>query len=81
MWDISENALSGQPGIFTHTSVRSDKTDCHPQPELVRMLIELDKEEEQPNIASSAHSGDFNQGGGSSPQSGSESEGGQQPST
>ena len=41
MWDISEKALSGEPGIYTHTSVRSDKTDCHPQPELVRMLIEL----------------------------------------
>jgi hypothetical protein len=43
MWDISEQALRGEPGIYTHTSVRSDKTDCHPQPELVKMLMELDK--------------------------------------
>lgn len=42
IWDISEDALSGKPGIYTHTSVRSDKTDCHPQPELVRMLMDLD---------------------------------------
>ncbi|MFT5914800.1 MAG: hypothetical protein ACJAWV_000790 [Flammeovirgaceae bacterium] len=47
MWDISENALSGKPGIFTHTSVRSDKTDCHPQPELVKMLMELNEKEEE----------------------------------
>ncbi len=45
MWDISEDALSGKPGIYTHTSVRSDKTDCHPQPELVRMLMELGEED------------------------------------
>jgi len=55
MWDISENALSGQPGIFTHTSVRSDKTDCHPQPELVKMLMELKGETTPPPpLASSA---------------------------
>ena len=52
MWDISEDALKGDPGIFTHTSVRSDKTDCHPQPELVEMLRNLSKveEEEPPTI-------------------------------
>ena len=53
MWDISENALGGNPGIFTHTSVRSDKTDCHPQPELVNMLMNLEREEEQPPIVTS----------------------------
>ncbi len=47
MWDISETALQGTPGIFTHTSVRSDKTDCHPQPELVKMLMELSKQEDE----------------------------------
>jgi len=41
LWDISVNALSGKAGIFNHTSVRSDKSDCHPQPELVQMLKEL----------------------------------------
>ena len=50
MWDISENALSGCPGIFTHTSVRSDKTDCHPQPELVKMLMELKEEPAPPPV-------------------------------
>jgi hypothetical protein len=57
MWDISENCLSGKPGIFTHTSVRSDKTDCHPQPELVKMLMELsqpDPEEPAPVVASAS---------------------------
>ncbi len=44
MWDISENALMGAPGIFTHVSVRTDKTDCHPQPELLHMLQELENE-------------------------------------
>lgn len=50
MWDISEDALSGKPGIYTHTSVRSDKSDCHPQPELVRMLMDLDTPEPLPEI-------------------------------
>jgi N-acetylmuramoyl-L-alanine amidase len=59
MWDISENCLSGKPGIFTHTSVRSDKTDCHPQPELVRMLMELSipEVEEAPPVVTSASVG------------------------
>lgn len=38
MWDISTDALKGIPGIYTHTSVREDKSDCHPQPELINML-------------------------------------------
>lgn len=59
MWDISENALSGQPGIFTHTSVRSDKTDCHPQPELVQMLMNLKADEELPPVVSSVSSDDL----------------------
>jgi len=54
MWDISENALSGKPGIFTHTSVRSDKTDCHPQPELVQMLRNLKADEEPPPVVTIA---------------------------
>ncbi|MCS7004788.1 MAG: N-acetylmuramoyl-L-alanine amidase [Cytophagales bacterium] len=50
MWDISVRALEGEPGIWTHTSVRSDKSDCHPQPELVRMLMNLEKETVAPRI-------------------------------
>ncbi len=55
MWDISSKALSGTPGIFTHTSVRSDLTDCHPQPEFVRMLMELEQEEYNPSVLSTAY--------------------------
>jgi N-acetylmuramoyl-L-alanine amidase len=43
MWDITEHALKGDPGIFTHASVRTDVTDCHPQPSLIKMLMELGK--------------------------------------
>jgi len=41
MWDISKLALSGWSGVFTHTSYRSDKSDAHPQPELIEMLKRL----------------------------------------
>lgn len=42
MWDVSREALAGYPGIWTHVSYRSDKNDCHPQPELIEMLKSLD---------------------------------------
>lgn len=35
---LSKNALAGVPGIYTHNSVRTDKSDIHPQKELVDML-------------------------------------------
>lgn len=38
MWDVSANAIQGNKGIFTHVSYRNDKSDCHPQPELISML-------------------------------------------
>jgi N-acetyl-anhydromuramyl-L-alanine amidase AmpD len=41
MWDVSEGAISGQQGIWTHASYRTDKSDCHPQPELIQMLQSL----------------------------------------
>lgn len=41
MWDIKESALMGMPGIWTHVSFRKDKSDCHPQPELIEMLKSL----------------------------------------
>lgn len=41
MWDVSLNALSGKPGIWSHTSYRPDKSDCHPQPELIQVLKAL----------------------------------------
>lgn len=37
-WTPDKNALSGKPGIWTHVSYRYDKSDCHPQPELISML-------------------------------------------
>lgn len=41
MWEVSQEALMGVPGVWTHVSYREDKTDCHPQPELIKMLQEL----------------------------------------
>lgn len=38
MWDVSKRALSGEAGIWSHTSYRPDKSDCHPQPTLIEML-------------------------------------------
>lgn len=41
MWDISSNALKGDSGIWTHVSYRKNKSDCHPQPELIKMFKSL----------------------------------------
>ena len=41
MWDISNKALAGESGVWTHVSFRPDKSDCHPQPELIQMLKSL----------------------------------------
>jgi N-acetyl-anhydromuramyl-L-alanine amidase AmpD len=41
MWAISTKALSGEAGVWTHVSFREDKSDCHPQPELIQMLKSL----------------------------------------
>lgn len=41
MWNISQKALSGQTGVWSHVSFREDKSDCHPQPELIKMLKSL----------------------------------------
>lgn len=41
MWDYSQRAMNGQAGVWTHTSFRTDKSDCHPQPELIQMLKSL----------------------------------------
>ena len=38
MWEISKSALRGDKGIFTHVSYRKDKSECHPQKELVEFL-------------------------------------------
>jgi N-acetyl-anhydromuramyl-L-alanine amidase AmpD len=41
MWDVSRDALSGKSGIWTHVSMRSDKSDLHPMPEMIEMLQNL----------------------------------------
>ena len=41
MWDINNNALGGESGVWTHVNYREDKSDCHPQPELIEMLKTL----------------------------------------
>lgn len=41
MFDFNAKAVKGYHGIWTHTSYRPDKSDCHPQPELIQMLKNL----------------------------------------
>lgn len=41
MWGVSKKALAGKSGVWTHASYRKDKSDCHPQPELIEMLKSL----------------------------------------
>lgn len=41
MWDFSPNAMNNVNGVWTHVSYREDKSDCHPQPELINMLKNL----------------------------------------
>lgn len=38
MWEVNKKALQGMEGLYTHCSVREDKTDVFPQPELIEML-------------------------------------------
>lgn len=37
-YELSEEALTGVSGIWSHTAYRKDKSDVHPQPELISML-------------------------------------------
>lgn len=41
MWDFSPDAMNSESGIWSHVSYREDKSDCHPQPELINMLRNL----------------------------------------
>jgi len=43
IWDITKRALNGEPGVYTHNSVRKDKSDVYPHPKLIEMLKSLDK--------------------------------------
>ncbi|MEQ8330025.1 MAG: N-acetylmuramoyl-L-alanine amidase [Longimicrobiales bacterium] len=40
-FEYDDDALAGKPGVWTHTNVRKDKTDCSPQPKLIKMLKSL----------------------------------------
>jgi len=41
IWGVSKRALKGEPGVYTHNSVRQDKVDVYPHPKLVEMLKRL----------------------------------------
>jgi N-acetyl-anhydromuramyl-L-alanine amidase AmpD len=41
IWALNTRALSGTPGMYTHNSVRPDKVDMSPQPDLIAMLKTL----------------------------------------
>ena len=38
---LSQDALAGKPGLWTHTNVRKDKFDCSPQDNLIAMIKSL----------------------------------------
>ena len=42
VWDVTTRALTGQPGVYTHNSVRYDKADIYPDPDLIKMWKGLD---------------------------------------
>lgn len=41
IWAVTKRAYKLEAGVFTHNSVRPDKTDVFPQPELIEMLKSL----------------------------------------
>jgi N-acetyl-anhydromuramyl-L-alanine amidase AmpD len=43
MWDVSNEALSGKSGVWTHVSFRNGKSDCYPDERLIEMLKNLNK--------------------------------------
>jgi N-acetyl-anhydromuramyl-L-alanine amidase AmpD len=41
IWDLCKRAMKGENGIFTHNSVRKDKSDMYPCPRVIEMLKNL----------------------------------------
>lgn len=41
IWSICPRALRGEPGVYAHASVRTDKVDVSPQPKLIEALSSL----------------------------------------
>ncbi len=40
-FELNRNALKQKPGLYSHSNVRSEKSDCYPSPELIEMLNTL----------------------------------------
>ncbi len=38
IFELDMRAFEGEAGVFTHASVRKDKTDCYPDPRLIQLL-------------------------------------------
>ncbi len=43
IFDVTARALRGDPGVYTHNSVRWDKVDVYPNPKIINMLQSLTK--------------------------------------
>jgi N-acetyl-anhydromuramyl-L-alanine amidase AmpD len=41
IWNTTNRAFKGEPGVYTHNSVRVDKTDVYPHSGLIKMLKSL----------------------------------------
>ena len=41
VFELNQVALKGYPGLWTHTNIRSDKSDMYPHPELLKMIASL----------------------------------------
>lgn len=41
IFNLDKRALAGEPGVYTHNSVRKDKVDVYPHPKMVEMLKSL----------------------------------------
>ena len=40
-FEFNPLTFNGYPGVWTHTNIRTDKTDCSPQPNMITMLKSL----------------------------------------
>lgn len=40
-FEVNEQALSGSPGLWSHSNVRIDKLSCYPHPDLIKVIMSL----------------------------------------
>jgi serine protease inhibitor len=40
-FDLSEAAIQGSPGVWSHSNVRVDKISCYPHPDLIKTILSL----------------------------------------